>query len=153
MPSPDRLETRILAQGIRPSDYELGLNRMEAVNPGRDWQADDMAYVRGFIEGVKKDFEISIKYYEVPLTRDSYDAFLSGLAGFDYPGLSSEVARPIYDRPRLDRSYDLGLKLLFLYLGYHVDEIESRRIHARVNPNLLEHYREEAEKLRNELAA
>jgi len=153
MPSPDQLETRMLAQRIRPSDYELGLERKEAVNLKRNWRADDGMYIKGFMDGVKKDFDISIKYYEAPLDRDSYDAFLSGLAGFDFPGLSSEVTRPIYDRPRLDRSYDLGLKLLLLHLGYPVDEIESRRIHIRKNPNLLEYYREEAEKLRTELAA
>lgn len=136
---------------IYPNHYLLGLNRMQPADSSQVPSIGSRLYQKGFIESILQDFDYKVSRWEIPDDLTTYEAFLTGLSGEVYPGVSGMPVRTFpTDSPKLDLSYDLGLKLLFLHLGYSEKSIESRRIYARHNPSLLTSYKKEAEKLRDE---
>jgi len=144
MISPDRQELRDGVEIPSQDEYTEGLNRR------RPPEAKATAiYRKGFRKGMARDFDLysdTPHYYNigVPKDQESYDAFLTGLACADEPRLPGERALYNYNRPPIERSYELGLELLLNHLGYPEKTLKDRVTYIRRNPELLKFYREKA---------
>lgn len=155
MLSPEKSETRS-ASGFNTLSYNAyidGLNRRLPLGGSGIKDAQALKdYKKGFKAGVLRDFEAPITGLEIPEDGQTYDAFISGVAAVTYPYIGTALRSSRYEKPKVRRAYELGLKLLMLHLGYPLSSIEDRITYAINHPEIVDMYRQEAERIGKEEA-
>lgn len=130
---------------ISPTDDPLieGFHRRP---PSSDSPFAMREYRKGFIAGIREDFEgLTFNPYDVPWDQDSYDAFLTGLAGAKEPRIGAEF-RFHEQRSHIENSYILGLSLMQYYSGVRLFDLNVSGFpeQLRLYPRNLKHYQRKA---------